>query len=342
MNTGAPYDTLWAWCLLAWGLAWLGVRGLIGYAHRQGMLDLPGQRRSHRLPTPRGGGLGMVVAILVAVAGWSLTSTLSAQARTVLLAAAIALLMVAGVGWWDDRRSLPAWPRLLVQLIACGGFALVMCDREHIAQGWVLPLCVAGTASINLHNFMDGIDGLLAMHAIFVAVVLAVMGWAMGVATLTALAAITAAAVLGFLAYNRPPARIFMGDVGSGSLGLLVFILLALVWAKHAEYVCSALIACSGFMIDAGFTLVWRMFRGRRWFSPHREHLYQWLVRRGWSHARTGCLYMIWNLMSLPAVLAAWHLPKAGWAWMLAWYALGGSLWWMGRMRCLRQARSLG
>ncbi|NII10442.1 glycosyltransferase family 4 protein [Oleiagrimonas sp. C23AA] len=336
---GSELTRLSVLLVLAWGASAAGVRLMIGYTLRRGMLDLPGQRRSHTVPTPRGGGLGMVAAMLLA-GGVAASWPGSAMPISLWTGALLAIVLVAGVGWGDDQVSLPVLPRLAVQLLASALFAYVLCQWGGIALWWCLPLCMAGTASVNLHNFMDGIDGLLGMQAVFIGVVMVAMGYVADVAPLTCMAIIMAGAAMGFLHYNRPPARIFMGDAGSGSLGLLVFMLVALVWAIRTEYVWSALIACSGFLIDAGLTLAWRMARGRRWYSAHREHLYQWLVRRGWSHARTGCLYMIWNLISIPVVLFAWHAPQHGLTLALCWYALGAALWWIGRMRCLKLARA--
>ena len=107
------------WLLAAFLLTALLVRGAIDYAHRRGMLDLPGQRRSHQVPTPRGGGIGIVVAMLVCLPGvaWSVHAELSAPGLPGL--SCVALLLVALAGWWDDHHPLPAWPRLAVQLIAC-------------------------------------------------------------------------------------------------------------------------------------------------------------------------------------------------------------------------------
>lgn len=152
-----------------------------------------------------------------------------------------------------------------------------------------------GVWSINLHNFMDGIDGLLAQQGVFVGAGIAWLAWGAGSPTLAGMAACLAAACLGFWYYNRAPARIFMGDVGSGSIGFMVFALTAMLWRVRHELLWPALVPSSAFAMDAGLTLALRMLRGRRWYAAHREHLYQWLVRCGFTHAGSSGLYLTWR-----------------------------------------------
>ncbi len=210
------------WLLTGFLISLLMVRGAIGYARRRGMLDLPGQRRSHHVPTPRGGGVGVVVAMLVCLpgVGWSLHAAGPSPRLLGSLCAALALVALAG--WWDDHRSLPVLPRLAAQLLAVALFSVTLLDGD--LSWWWLPLLLVGGAwSINLHNFMDGIDGLLAQQAIFVGVGVTALAAAAGQSVLALVAACLVVSALGFWCFNRPPARIFMGDVGSGSVGLLIF-----------------------------------------------------------------------------------------------------------------------
>lgn len=324
------------WLLASLFITMLLVRAAIGYAHRRGMLDQPGQRRSHRLPTPRGGGIGIVVALLICVPGalWSLPMAWPVSVIAGLFAA---LILVALAGWWDDHRSLPILPRLAAQLLAVAVFSLVL-----LAPGlsyWWLPLLLAGGVwSINLHNFMDGIDGLLAQQAIFVGAGLALLACAAAQPALATAAATLAAAALGFWCFNRPPARIFMGDVGSGSVGLLIFMFSAMLWRQDHGLLWPALILSSAFVVDASLTLLARMWRGRRWYTAHREHLYQWLVRRGGTHARADTAYLGWNLLiAAPLAWLAWsHLRMALPITMVVY--LGAAAMWLAlKRRCLRR-----
>ncbi|MGP1667391.1 MAG: MraY family glycosyltransferase, partial [Rhodanobacter sp.] len=269
------------WLLLSFVIALWVVRGAIAYARQHNMLDLPGQRRSHEVPTPRGGGIGIVVSVAICWPG-ALLSLHTPLSAGMLASAIFALLLVAAAGWMDDHRSLPVWPRLSAQGIAVGVFSLMLTTMGM--PFWWLPLLLgAGVWSINLHNFMDGIDGFLAQQMMFVAVGMAGLAWSIEQSWLVVAAGVLAGACLGFWCFNRSPARIFMGDVGSGSAGLLIFVLGVLLWREQAALVWPVLILCSAFALDATLTLLIRVWRGRRWYHAHREHLYQWLVRRGYS-----------------------------------------------------------
>ena len=314
------------------------VRVAIAYARRRGLLDLPGQRRSHRVPTPRGGGIGIVLAacLTVPLALWRLPA---AWPPAVCVALEAGLLAVALVGWVDDHRSLSVRPRLLVQLLACAGFSVAMLWHA-LPWGWLPLLVLAGGWSVNLHNFMDGIDGLLAQQALFVMTGLAVLAAFAGQAALACAGACVVMAVAGFWWFNRPPARIFMGDVGSGALGFLVFAFTALLWRTQAVLLWPALILSSAFVVDASLTLLLRILGGRRWHQAHREHLYQWLVRRGDSHALAGARYLGLNVLFLAplAALAAMY-DSCGFLLCVAVYGVTAIAWWLVKRRCLRRVR---
>lgn len=324
------------WLLAALLITLLLVRGAIAYAHRRGMLDQPGQRRSHSIPTPRGGGIGIVVAMLICLPGalWNLPA---AWPVSVIASLSGALLLVALAGWWDDHRPLPVLPRLGAQLLAVLWFSCTL-----LAAGlswWWLPLLLgAGTWSINLHNFMDGIDGLLAQQAIFVASGLAWMAWVAAQPALAIASGSLAAASLGFWLYNRPPAQIFMGDVGSGSIGLLIFAFSAMLWRLEHALLWPALILSSAFVVDASLTLLTRMLRGRRWHTAHREHLYQWLVRSDRTHAQADLAYLAWNLLIAAPLtwLACSHL-RIALPITIAVYLTAAAAWLTLKRRCLRR-----
>lgn len=326
------------WLLLSLLVAWLSARAAIAYAHRRGMLDQPGQRRSHHIPTPRGGGIGIVLAMLVCLPG-ALLDSFVPWPTDVVAGLVAALLLVALAGWWDDHRSLPILPRFGAQLLAVLLFAAALC-AGGLAWWWLPVLLLAGAWSINLHNFMDGIDGLLAQQAIFAGIGLALLARGASQPALALACACLAAASLGFWCLNRAPARIFMGDVGSGSVGLLIFAFTAMLWRVDARLLWPALILCSAFVADASLTLLTRFARGRRWYTAHREHLYQWLVRCGLTHARGGMIYMAWNLLfAAPlAWLASGH-PSLGLPITMGAYLAAAVLWLVSKRRCLRRHR---
>lgn len=371
MERWSPADDAHGFVLLgAFVLSVLATWLSILYARRRNLVDHPGQRRSHTQPTPRGGGIGIVASILV-VWGLSAFSSLPffAFSGVVLM---LPLLLVAGIGWLDDHRPLSARIRLLVHFVAAlipfvvwDAYRLVKYDSHALAsmsmtQDVLLPCIWASLVvwSINLHNFMDGINGLLSLQALFVFVVLGALCLrnAMDAQPLFLLAAAT----LGFVPFNFPRARTFMGDVGSGSLGLLIAwavqyaIFAGAEVAPQRPLALSGVIACSAFVVDATCNLLSRMWRGKRWYSAHREHLYQWMVRSGMSHARVVAWYMGWNLAIVTPVL--WWLnrePEAGFdhgtgifverselAAATAVYVLGVALWIFGKRWCLQKAKS--
>lgn len=329
-------------CGMAFALSAVLARAAIAYAHRQGMFDQPGFRRSHHVATPRGGGIGLVAGTLLAaaaaLAGWP-----GGADPWVVVAWCVAAAAVAAIGWVDDHRPLSVLPRLLTQLLAAAVFAAVVIHVWHLSWAW-LPLWVLLAAwSINLHNFMDGIDAILGLQILYFGAGLGILALYLSQPAVAVASFGMAAAACGFLLFNWPPARIFMGDVGSGFAGFMVFSLIVLLCVRVRLALWPALLLCSAFVADAGFTLAWRMVCGKRWYSAHREHLYQWLVRCGWTHAQTGALYMIWNLL-LAAPLAWWAACRPDVApWLcLGLYIAAAVTWWRARGACLAKVRSKG
>jgi len=324
--------------LIAFLIALGVVRAAIAYAHRRGMFDQPGQRRSHKIPTPRGGGIGIVVSVLLTVPVCLLYAP-GACPLHIVVTLSVAFLLVAWIGWWDDHRSLPALPRFGVQMLAAALFSASLLLH---GPSWLwLPLLVlAGAWSINLHNFMDGIDGLLAQQGVFVAGGLGIVGWLAGQAALAGASACVAAACLGFWCYNRAPARIFMGDVGSGSVGLLLFALTAMLWRVNWLLLWPALILSSAFVTDATLTLLTRIVGGRRWYTAHREHLYQWIVRRGHTHAVATAWYGGWNLLvAAPLAALAWEMPGMGLVACIVTYVIAAVVWLSAKRRMIQRDR---
>lgn len=301
-------------CAAAFALSALLTLASIRYGRRRQLIDQPGRRRSHTLPTPRGGGIGIVVAVLVCALVPALLGRSDSGTQLQLTLVAVALLIVAAIGWIDDHRGLGRRIRFIAQLFA-GVLVLASfpvgswwSGNEGNALHIAIVLIAALTTvvwSINLHNFMDGINGLLALQAIFVLATIALLSYVPDPWSLQGAhgLAIIVFAILGFLPFNFPRARVFMGDVGSGSLGLIVAV--AVLWqiAYTTLALGTGIILCSVFVTDATATLVSRFARGRRWYSPHREHLYQWLVRSRLSHANVVAIYMAWNvIVVLPVV----------------------------------------
>jgi Fuc2NAc and GlcNAc transferase len=264
--------------------------GLVrAYALRSALLDVPNERSLHRAPTPRGGGLAIVI---VTVAGLAALAAARAIPGSVAWTVGAGGALVAAVGWLDDRRGVGAPARALVHTVAA-----------LWAVGWIwgepAPVAILGALgivwAINLYNFMDGIDGLAAAEAVSVGLVAGGLLLVAGDAALGSVAFLVAAAAAGFLAWNWAPARIFMGDVGSGFLGYAFGALALLAHRAGTMSLTLWAVVLGVFVFDATLTLLRRMARGERWYQAHRSHAYQRLVQAGSTHARVAALAMVVN-----------------------------------------------
>ena len=260
-------------------VAWLVTRLLIPILARREILDRPNERSSHRVATPRGGGIAVTGSVLLAWIVLVLTGSALSRVLGIVLGAAF----LAVVSWIDDLRGLSPLVRLLVQVGAVIIGLAVLPEQHSLSQ-----LALSGLVwvwLINLFNFMDGIDGLAGSEAAALGaglLLFASVGSGADPALRELAAALTGAAI-GFLAWNWSPARIFLGDVGSVPLGyVLGFLLLDLAVRGYWRI---ALILPLYFLADATITLARRLLRGERVWQAHREHFYQRAVRRGLGHA---------------------------------------------------------
>jgi UDP-N-acetylmuramyl pentapeptide phosphotransferase/UDP-N-acetylglucosamine-1-phosphate transferase len=296
---------------------WLARR----YALHRKLVDHPGDRRSHSVATPRGGGISIVFAVLLGM-GWMLIEW--SDHRLLLSCMATGLVLVAGIGWIDDHRPLSPGLRLAVQGVA----ALVLAWGFHRTYGAILPALIAFVlvmVLVNIWNFMDGIDGLAASQAALVAGGLALL---LGTGPWGWLAAALAAACMGFLPFNFPKAGIFLGDVGSGALGYLVAGLLAGAYTTTQVAWPLLLLPLAAFLVDAGFTLARRMLAGERWWTPHVTHAYQVWAKRTGSHVRISVAYGAFTLAGVILMLGGISLSLLAAAWMgLLWYVFTFLLW---------------
>jgi Fuc2NAc and GlcNAc transferase len=286
-----------------------------------GVLDLPNERSSHTIATPRGGGLAIVLTATAAMAGLAWLGDLKSD----LLVALLGGTVVAAVGFIDDRRSVPAGIRLAVHMVAAawavfwlGGLPPLLIGEQPVQLGVVgALLAVLGiTWTVNLFNFMDGIDGLAAAEAVFIACAGATLELLSGGAIeVSAVGFAFAACCCGFLPWNWPPAKVFMGDVGSGYLGYVLGVLALAVARDKPAAVWVWLLLGGVFFVDASVTLIRRLVRGEAVHQAHRSHAYQWLARRWGSHLRVTLAIMAVNAtLLLPcALLAALHPQLAFW-----------------------------
>ena len=317
--------------LFAMAGTWLARR----YALRRRLLDHPGERRSHAVATPRGGGVAIALTLLLAC-GW-LAWRHPAQAP-MLSGWGVGLAMVALAGWFDDHRPTSPWLRLGVHVVAALLFAAG--TWYHAGWSWLVLLAFAAPLVLtNVWNFMDGIDGLAASQAALAAAALAWLAggpWAW-------LALALFAACCGFLPFNAPRARIFLGDVGSGATGFAVGGLLTAAAMTDARAGLLALFPLSAFLLDAGLTLGNRMRRGERWWTPHVSHAYQICSRSLERHAPVTLAYALWTLLGLAPLFffrnvsfTSLIIP------LLTWYACGSLLWlWLQRGETTREVENM-
>jgi UDP-N-acetylmuramyl pentapeptide phosphotransferase/UDP-N-acetylglucosamine-1-phosphate transferase len=294
----------WTIVLLAAGLSasWVGVELFRRWSLGRELLDVPNERSSHSAPVPRGGGLIIVAACVV---GYALIALIFNTPLSIgYLTGA---LLVAIVSWLDDLYSLPFWKRLIVHFAAAGilvfdlggwqaiGLPLTAFEiglgpifGPALAIAWVVWL-------LNAYNFMDGIDGIAALQAVIAGVGWGLIGIVMGLEGLFLFASLFAAVAAGFLVHNWPPARIFMGDVGSAFLG---FTLAAMpLLARNEMGVDSPLLPLVAvafvwlFVFDTIFTLFRRIFNRERVWEAHRGHIYQRMLIAGRSHRSVTLAY---------------------------------------------------
>jgi UDP-N-acetylmuramyl pentapeptide phosphotransferase/UDP-N-acetylglucosamine-1-phosphate transferase len=256
-------------------------------ALRHGVLDHPTERSSHATATPRGGGLGVMLAAL-AMCAWRAVH----PPAWAVLATLVGATCVAVVGWTDDRRSLPVRTRLGAHglaALAVGSLAIGSGQSASIAIAVFLWWTFWTVSSINLVNFMDGINGLVALQVAVFACSLAL--YPASGDTAAYYAAVVAGACVGFLPWNFPHARIFLGDVGSGGLGYLVPVL-ALLTMRSAEVdIVRAHLPLFPLFGDAVTTMFRRWRRGERLTQAHRSHLYQRLANGRMGHTRVTVIY---------------------------------------------------
>jgi Fuc2NAc and GlcNAc transferase len=292
--------------LLAFAIAKI----VCGKARYLGLVDVPNERSSHSRPTPRGGGLGIFIAVTLGVWMWSNSVHVDVVWRNVLIGAGA----VALVGLWDDVQSVSVLRRFAVHLTAATFLVLAFPGNLRIelfpgtSFGGVplyLLSCVGIVCAINMFNFMDGIDGLAASEAIFVTLGGALIPLLNGHPhTPEAMVCILiSAACAGFLLMNWAPARIFMGDVGSGFLGFSIAALALWGMAQQLTSFWTWLMLGGVFVADAALTFFRRLFRGENVTSAHRMHAYQRLARRWSSHRRVSIL--------MTAINCFWLLPLA-------------------------------
>lgn len=267
------------------------------------VMDIPNDRSSHLKPTPRGGGIAMVIAFLIGISLIHLIGDKSPIYSRYFGGFLAAAFIIAAISFYDDVKHCPFRIKLSGQLLAIvvamlSGIVIDVINLPVLGEvglgWWAYPLTLIWVFGLtNAYNFIDGLDGLAAGTAVIAAVFLSYISFQQGSHFIYLASLTLAAAALGFLIFNLPTARIFMGDVGSTFLGL-VFAVMAVIAARYDHSHTSLFVIpllLLHFIFDTTFTFMRRLLAGEKVFMAHRTHLYQLLNRLGLSHGKVTALY---------------------------------------------------
>lgn len=306
------------------GLAWLALFPLRRYLDRRQAIDIPNERSSHTRPTIRGGGLVIVVLTLAGTLPIVLLRAFNSSGTGVVFVGGAAL--IAAVSWIDDLRSLSNRVRFaahsLAAIVVIAGFGyweivqLPAIGAVHLGWFGAIVTFVWIVGLTNAYNFMDGIDGIAGSQAVVAGIGWSLLGMALDQPFTAILAVLLAASSVGFLGHNWPPAKVFMGDVGSAFLGYSFATAPLILGAYSAAQPGTARLAVAAvlivwpFVFDTVLTFLRRWRNGENVFAAHRSHLYQRLVIAGWQHQTVTLLYA--GLAMLGVVLAYLFVTTTG------------------------------
>lgn len=289
------------------------------YAISRSLIDIPNQRSSHSIPTPRGGGVAIVLTFIFVLC---VLFAVGLTTRDALIALVGAGGITAVIGFLDDHGHIAARWRLLAHFSAAawgvywvGGLSPLVIAGVSVDLGWLGHLLALFYLvwMLNLYNFMDGIDGIAGVEAVTTCAGACLIYWLSGFPQMLWPPALLAVCAAGFLCWNFPPAKIFMGDAGSGFLGIILGVLsLQAAWTDPG-LLWVWLILLGVFIVDATFTLMRRLLRGDKVYEAHRSHAYQFASRRFGKHlpvtAAVGLINVFWLL---PIALCVSYLKVDG------------------------------
>jgi UDP-N-acetylmuramyl pentapeptide phosphotransferase/UDP-N-acetylglucosamine-1-phosphate transferase len=271
------------------------------FAFQKKMIDIPNERSLHNLPTPKGGGIAIVIPWYIGITGLYFAGLVEKELYFALLCG----ILLAVVSFIDDVSGLSPFIRLIVQFITAiaafyflGGLRPLFLPGFYVQYHFlVYPIAIVGMVwFINLFNFMDGVDGLASVEAIIICSVLFVLTWSM--ATILLIVCIS-----GFLYWNWPRAKIFMGDVGSTQLGFIL-VIFGIYFHNILEFsILNWIMLSSPFWFDATLTLYRRWRNGEKLSEAHRKHVYQRIVQAGYSHAKVNFFLITINLIIILLII---------------------------------------
>ncbi len=294
--------------LLSAAISWFAIIYLRQRLLSRQIVDVPNERTLHEGAVPRGGGIVIIACLLV-----SLTGTALFDRPQTFIALSLLTLGWAGLGWRDDQHDLSPRRRFSLQILLSilTIFLFGAVSYLELSSTYTLHLGVLGVIAsfvgilwfANLYNFMDGMDGLAASQTIIAALTLAFWFSQLGDQSMAVVCVVLAAASYGFLLHNWRPAKIFMGDVGSVTIGAFFATLIVIASTRHQIPVVLLVLLFGVFVADGTVTLFSRLLKGERIWLPHRHHFYQRLAMLGFDHAKIVVVYIF--LMILCSVLAS-------------------------------------
>ncbi|MFW1953175.1 MraY family glycosyltransferase [Acinetobacter beijerinckii] len=271
------------------------------YALKKNIIDNPNERSSHTIPTPRGGGVSIVITFLSFLVLLMFTQHLAISTGLILLCSGFG---IAVLGFLDDHGHINSMLRLAIHFIiaiavvfALGGFSEVALFNETLHLGWFANIIAVLFLVwlLNLYNFMDGINGIASVEAITTTISLSIIYLLFSSSLSIELLLTLAACVFGFMLWNFPKARIFMGDAGSGFLGMTLGVLALMALKVDTALFCAWIICLGVFVVDATFTLIRRVTNGHKMYDAHRSHAYQYASRR-YGHTIVTITVLLINL----------------------------------------------
>ncbi|MEJ5038290.1 glycosyltransferase family 4 protein [Acinetobacter johnsonii] len=274
------------------------------YALKKNIIDNPNERSSHSVPTPRGGGVAVVCSYLVALAVLMYSQQMTVHIGLTIMAAGFAIALL---GFLDDHGHINSMLRLAIHflvaiavVISLGGFGSVNVFGE-VQLGFLANIIAVLFLVwlLNLYNFMDGINGIASVEAITVTVSMATLYYLLNISLHSDVLWLLGACVFGFLLWNFPKAKIFMGDACSGFLGLVLGILALIALKENVALFCAWIICLGVFIVDATYTLIKRVFNGHKMYDAHRSHSYQILSRKWNSHTPVTLVVAAINILWL-------------------------------------------
>lgn len=305
--------------LIIWLATYWGLAQFRSLAPRLGFVDVPNERSSHQISKPRAGGVVFICAWIAWLMFAKLSHLISSHTFWTITPSAS---LLATVGLLDDRFNLSAKIRFSAQLFAVllflwqlGPIVSWHLGVSHLNLGWfgLSLIALLMLWSINLFNFMDGTDGIASMQALFVLGYGAILLHVHHASELNLICLALCAAISAFLCWNWPPAKLFMGDVGSTTLGFIIIAVAVLAQQQRDMSLIPWIILYSAFLCDASFTLLKRLWRGEKWYQAHRSHAYQRLIQIGFSHRDVLYCYALFNCLSLTLASLATHYPHFEW-----------------------------